>query len=379
MKKIIFLVTEDWYFCSHRLPIARAARDAGFEVIVATRVSECGNIIEQEGFRLISLKHFKRERVNPWHIIREIIEVTALYRKEKPKIVHHVAIKPVVVGSISARLAGVKAVVNAVAGLGFVFSSDKLRARVMRPVLKILLRFCLKHSVVIVQNPDDKNGMIEQGLIHKDQAELILGSGVDVDYFQLLPEPEGVFTIALVSRMLWDKGVGELISAIHVLRDKGVELRVLLAGKPDLANLNSIPAEQLKRWHDEGSVEWLGHVKDVRAVWSQAHVAVLPSYYREGLPKCLLEAAACGRPIVTTNMPGCREVVPDGETGLLVSPRSVEELSSAIYKLYQAAEMRRNMGAKARALIECKMSETKVSRAMLEVYAKLLGEKVASD
>jgi len=374
MRKIIFLVTEDWYFLSHRLPIARVARDAGFEVVVATRVANHGDNIRLEGFRLVPLKYFKREHTNPWQVLREIIEVSSLYRKENPTIVHHVAIKPVVVGSIATRLTGVNAVVNAVAGLGFVFASCKLRARLIRPVLKVLLRFCLKHSIVIVQNPDDEKEMVKQGLIHKEQSRLILGSGVDVDSFQILPDLEGIFTVALVSRMLWDKGVGEFISAIRLLRNRGVQVRAILAGKPDLANLNSISSAQLQHWHDEGIAEWLGYVEDIRTVWAQAHVAVLPSYYREGVPKCLLEAAACGRPIVTTDMPGCREIVHHGENGLLVPVRDASGLADAMHKLLLDAELRRRMGRAGRSMVEQHFSEQCVADQTLRLYGELCVE-----
>jgi glycosyltransferase involved in cell wall biosynthesis len=364
--KLLFLVTEDWYFCSHRLPIARAARNAGFDVIVSTRINKHGKAIEAEGFRFVALKSFKREVTNPWQILKEILEVVALYRQEKPELVHHVAIKPVVVGSIAARIAGIGAVVNAVAGLGFVFSSHKWRARIIRPVLKVLLRFCLMNSTVIVQNPDDEQAMISQGLAQK--VKLIRGSGVDTNYFCAMSKPEGEFTVGLVSRMLWEKGSGELVEAIRILRKKGVQVRAILAGSPDLSNPNSIPINKLEEWSREEGIEWLGHVSDVRNVWSRAHVAALPSYYREGVPKCLLEAAACARPIITTDMPGCREIVQHKKTGLLVPPRDAVALSLAIQELYNDRVMCDRLGANARDLVVSEMSEKKVVEATLRVY-----------
>jgi len=370
--KILFLVTEDWYFCSHRLPVARAARDAGFEVLVATRVNNHGKIIEAEGFRLIALKSFKREASNPLQILREILEVTLLYRLEKPDLVHHVAIKPVVVGSIAAWVSGVKNVVNAVAGLGYVFSSQKWRARIIRPILNKILRFCLLKSFVIVQNPDDEMLMKNQGLVRN--VKLIKGSGVDTSHFSAMPMPDGNFTVGMVTRMLWEKGPAEFIEAIKILRANGMAVHGILAGTPDLSNPNSVSLNQLEEWAKEEGIEWVGHVNDVREVWARVHIAVLPSYYREGVPKCLLEAAACARPIITTDMPGCREIVRHEKTGLLVPPRDAQALSEAIQQLCDNREMCVSMGSCGRELVLNEMSEDMVVQATMSLYEDVLNQ-----
>lgn len=374
--KILFLVTEDWYFCSHRLPVARAARDAGFEVIVATRVNKHAKVIEKEGFRLIALKSFKRESSNPLRILREIFEVALLYRLEKPELMHHVAIKPVVVGSIAARIIGLKGVINAVAGLGYVFSSEKWRARMIRPVLKKILQFCLVKTSVIVQNPDDEMALISQGIVSK--VNLIKGSGVDTSHFSAMPMPEGDFTVGMVTRMLWEKGPADFIEAIKILRRKGMIVRGILAGTPDLSNPNSVSLNQLEEWAEETGIEWLGHVTDVRDVWTRAHVAILPSYYREGVPKCLLEAAACARPIITTDMPGCREIVKHKKTGFLVPARDAKALSEAIQKLYEDRELAIHMGKCGRELVLKEMSEEKVVEATLSLYGKVMNHSDAN-
>ncbi|HSS63985.1 MAG TPA: glycosyltransferase family 4 protein, partial [Gammaproteobacteria bacterium] len=302
--KLLYLVTEDWYFCSHRLPIARAARDAGFEVLVATRVDRHADAIRSEGFQLFPLK-LRRRGMHPWRELAALIEIVKLYRRVRPEIVHHVAMKPVIYGSIAARFSGVSTVVNALAGLGYVFASSSLRARLLRPFVRLALRGLIsgrgRHAVV--QNPDDRHLM--QGIgIPERQLSIIRGSGVDVTAFRPGPEPEGKIVVTMVSRMLWDKGVGELVEAARRLECSGKDIRVQLVGPPDHENPAAIPEWTLREWEQEGIVQWLGQRDDIAELWTASHIAVLPSY-REGLPKSLLEAAACGRPMVATDVAGC--------------------------------------------------------------------------
>lgn len=375
--RLLFLVTEDWYFCSHRLPIARAARDAGFAVSVATRVTHHGAMITQEGFDLVPL-NMERANSNPLREIAALIEITGVYRRIRPDIVHHVAVKPALVGSLAARIAGTPRMVNAIAGLGFVFASRSLKARILRPLIGCGFRMLLNgtSSRVIVQNPDDQRLLTERRLVASDRLVLIKGSGVDLVRFHPVPEPEtgpgGPPTATLVSRMIWDKGVGVLVEAARILKTRGVALRVVLAGRPDPENPASIPEEQLRAWHDEGIVEWVGFCDDVPGLWARSHVAVLPSWYGEGVPKSLLEAAACGRPLVAVDGPGLREVVQDGVTGLLVPPRDANALADRLQRLAEDAGLRQRMGQAARNLAERDFGEGTVIRHTLDVYRTLL-------
>lgn len=375
--KLLFLVTEDWYFCSHRLPIARAARDAGFAVTVATRVTNHGRTITAEGFDLVPLG-MKRANSNPLREIAALIEITQVYRRLRPDIVHHVAVKPALVGSLAARLAGVRRTVNAIAGLGFVFASRSFKARVLRPLISLGFRALLNgpQSRVIVQNPDDQALLVKNRLVAPERLILIKGSGVDLDRFQPVPEPPvepgKPLVAALVSRMIWDKGVGVLVEAARLLKARGVALRVVLAGRPDPENPASISEEQLRAWRDEGIVEWMGFCDDVPGLWARSHIAVLPSWYGEGVPKSLLEAAACGRPLVAVDGPGLREVVRDGATGLLVPPRDPGALADTLQRLAEDAGLRRRLGQAARTLAEREFGEETVIRGTLELYRTLL-------
>jgi glycosyltransferase involved in cell wall biosynthesis len=367
---LLYLVTEDWYFWSHRLPIARAARDAGWAVLVATRVGSHGERIEQEGFRLIPIK-MRRRSLAPWWEIATVAELIEIYRRERPDLVHHVAMKPVLYGSLAAALAGVPAVVHALAGMGYIFTSSGVKARLLRPLIRTAFRWLLdrSHSRLILQNPDDVAVMTKATVAPK-RVVLIRGSGVDTEAFAQSDELDGTPVAVMVSRMLWDKGVGELVEAARLLQRRGVPLRVVLVGSPDPENPASIPERQLRDWDASGDVAWWGERSDVANIWANCHIAVLPSY-REGLPKSLLEAAACGRPLVATDVSGCREVVRDGATGLLVPPRDARALADALERLARDRDLRRRMGAAARDLVTREMSEQVVVAQTVALYRSL--------
>ena len=371
--KILFLVTEDWYFFSHRLPVARAARDAGMQVVVATNVTHNGDAIRDEGFHLFPLR-LRRHSLNPFHEVLTLIELFRLYRQEQPDLVHHVAMKPVLYGSFIAWLLGIPVAVNALAGLGFVFTSSMWRARILYPFVCFGLRFLLNrvNGKVIVQNPDDLRALEKAAHVSHERMKIIPGSGVDTDHLLALPEPTSTpITVAMVARMLIDKGVLDLIEAARLLRSQGIALRVLLFGMPDSENPTSIPETQLETWTAEGVAEWRGFEEDVRRIWQEAHIAVLPSY-REGLPKSLLEAAACGRPVITTDAPGCREVVRSNETGLLFQPGDVEALANAMARLATDASLRTSLGKQGRIFVEESFSERLVVKQTMTLYHDLL-------
>ena len=371
-RKLVYLVTEDWYFLSHRLPAARAARDAGFEVVVAARIRDGRAAIEAEGFRVIPLA-WKRGGWNPFAELCAVAAIRSLYRRERPDIAHHVAMKPVLEGSLAARLAGVPAVVNALTGLGYLFIGRDGPARVLGPLARLGLKLLLARGAnwrVVTQNPDDLEALVARGIVRRESAVLIPGSGVDLARFAPSSEPAGAPAAALVGRMLWDKGVGELAEAARLLKARGVALRIRLAGPEDPENPAAIPRATLDGWVREGAVEWLGQVQDVASLWRDTAIAVLPSY-REGLPKALLEAAAAGRPMVAADVPGCREIVRHGETGLLVPPRDAAALADALERLAGDPALRQRLGAAARKLAERRFGEAAIAAATVDLYRAL--------
>jgi glycosyltransferase involved in cell wall biosynthesis len=383
--KLLFFVTEDWYFCSHRLPLARAARDAGYDVRVATRVAAHGETIRAEGFGLIPLRHFNRSIGNPIRELASLIEIVQIYRREKPDLIHQIAIKPALLGSLAARLAhlgipGVPRMINMIAGLGSIFTSRSVKARLLRPPVKLAIRLLLNrpNARVIVQNPEDGQLLTGGGLVAPERLVLIKGSGVDLAHYAATPEPATDTNhppiAAQVSRMIWDKGAGVLVEAARLLRARGIAMRVILAGTPDPENMATIPEAQLRAWHDEGIVEWVGFCDDVPGLWRNSHIAVLPSWYGEGVPKSLLEAAAAARPMVAVDGPGLREVVIDGETGLLVPPRDAGALADALARLLGDGALRRRMGEAARARAEQNFGDDTVVAATMTVYRDLLPE-----
>ena len=370
-KTILFLVSEDWYFCSHRLPIARAARDAGARVMVACRVRDHADVIRAEGFHLYPIA-LNRSGRNPLADLASILELRTLYAETQPDLVHQVAMKPVLYGSIAAWLTGVPQVVNAMAGLGFLFISTGLFARLVRPVVATLFRLLLnrRNSRLIVQNPDDRALFTDAVGVNPENIAIVRGSGVDIDGLRPAPEPAGPIAAACVSRMLWDKGIGELVDAARILKNRETPVVVRLVGPTD-DNPAAIPQEALDHWQKEGVVEVCGPTKDVASVYAQSHIAVLPSY-REGLPKSLLEAAACGRPMVATDVPGCREVCRDGETGLLVPVRDAEKLAHALGWLAEDAAARRRFGEAARRAAETEFAESVIVGETLALYREML-------
>ena len=369
--KIIFFVTEDWYFWSHRLPIARAAKVAGLDVIVVTRVDKHRVRIENEGFRLIPIR-MKRQGKNIFQEIDSIAQIVRIYHQERPDLVHHVAIKPIVYGTLSAILNKVPHVVNAYAGLGFLFISKHWKAKVLKYILLAIYKilFLIKPIYAIFQNSEDLQFFVNAGIINKNRTVLIRGSGVNLFEFNVTDEPEGRITIMLASRMLWDKGIGELIEATKILKSKKIDFRTILVGTSDNENPRSIPENILKTWHVKGVIEWWGYQEHMPQILSKAHIIVLPSY-REGVPKGLLEAAACGRPIITTDVVGCREIVKHLENGFLVPVKDVKSLSHALEKMIKDSELRQTMGAKGRKLVEKYFSEQVVVEKTMELYRQI--------
>lgn len=368
--RLLYLITEDWYFWSHRLDLARAAREAGYDVIVATRVTDHGERIRGEGFQLEPLEMVRRSR-NPFREVIAVAELVRLYRRVKPDVVHHVAMKPILYGSLAAWFTRVPSVINAFAGLGYAFMDE--RNGLLRWCVKTSFRTVLRlsHSVTLVQNQDDQDRLIGEGVVSASQARIIAGSGIDVAAYSIQPQPSGIPVVVLPARMLWDKGVGEFVEAARRLKQKGVHARFILVGRRDEHNPAAIPEIHLKEWVQEGVVEWWGHREDMPAVYAAAMLVVLPSY-REGLPKVLLEAAACGKAIVATDVPGCREIVRDQFNGLLVPPRDSTTLAAAIKELLSDQALREVMGRRSRTRVLEEWSSPWITEQVLGLYRDMV-------
>ena len=372
-KKLLYLVTEDWYFVSHRLALAVAAREAGYDVVVATRVDRHAESIRDAGLGLIPLD-FSRSGLGPFHEARTIARLAALYRREAPALVHHVAMKPVIYGSLAARAAGIKGVVNAMMGLGYVFSSQSAKARLLRPAVRQGLRSALRgrNTRVIVQNEDDFALFAKERLARENDLRLIRGSGVDPDAYEVKDPPPGVPLVVLPARILADKGVREFVAAARQLKDEGIAARFALVGDPDPLNPASIPAVEIASWVADATIEHWGWrpASEMAGILAEAAIVCLPSY-REGLPKALLEAAASGRAIVATDVPGCREIVRPGVNGWRVPARDDSSLAAALRAAILDPGLCKKYGAAGRAMVEQEFSLQSVIRDTLAVYREL--------
>ena len=376
----MFLVTEDWYFSLHRIPLAEAMKRADYRVIIAA--GDNGKLceLEERGFEVERIA-WKRGHANPLRLLIELAKVRRVYKRIRPDLIHHVAMKPSLMGSVASLGMPGTAIVNNLTGLGNVFADSGILARLAQTLLKLAFRiaFSRKRSVTIVENRDDWQFLTKDVGIGTDVAKLIRGVGIDTDRFVSVSEPVGKPVVTMVSRMLWHKGVKILIDAARLLRRRGLDITVRLVGDSDGGSSTAIPREQLRAWHHEGVVEWMGYREDIPAVWRESHIAVLPSYYREGIPRSLLEAAACGRTIITTDTPGCREVVINGLNGILIRPRDPEQLAETIARLADDRISRERMGKAGRDLVEAKFSERLIVEQIANLYRSLLKtEKVYS-
>jgi len=368
-RKLLFVVTEDWYFVSHRLPLAVAAKKAGYDVVVATRMGQYADTIRSAGIRLVPFD-LSRRAGNP---LKEFLSLINLYRQERPYMVHHVAMKPVFYGALAARLTGVPTQVNAVAGLGWLFISGSRVVRWGRPLIGwVLARLLSSPSCrVIVQNPDDMR-QLEQVGVPEARLRLVRGVGVDTTKFSPVSEPQKPICIVMAARIIWIKGVGEFVEAARQLKKSGVNARFILVGYPDAGNPASVPQSIMETWQKKNVVECWGHREDMPNVMAASHVVCLPSHGGEGVPKVLLEAASCGRPIVTTDVSGCREVVREGENGLLVPARNVEALVKALLYLIENPKLRAQMGKRGREIAIKEFSSERAIEQTLVHYGGLI-------
>lgn len=371
--RILFAINQAAFFVSHFLHLAEGARAAGFDVAVAAPPGPGEETINAAGLPFYPL-HLNRKSTNILQEIKTFTSLLRVYRTVKPDLVHQFSIKPVLYGGFAARLVNMPAVVSTITGLGFVFIASGWKAQLRRIAVTWAYRNALRLNKlrVIFENPDDRQLFFDNGLLHADNAVLIRGAGVDTEAFAYMPEPEtDKPLIVLAARMLWDKGVGEFVQAAEQLRNAGINARFVLVGDADPGNPKSISTEQLQQWHQQGAIEWWGERRDIAAIFASANIVCLPSY-REGLPKVLIEAASCGRTIVTTDVSGCREVVRHGDNGLLVPVRTVEPLASALQQLIADPALRRKMGDRSRERALSEFSADDVLRQTLAVYQELL-------
>lgn len=369
--KILYIVNDPAFFLSHRLPVALEAKRSGYEVMVATGPGEGVEEILTAGFghRLLPLA---RGGMNPWAELRLLAAIGRLFRAERPDLVHLVTIKPVLYGGILARFMKVSGVVAAISGMGYLFTGKRRGAA--RRIAEFFYRLALGHgnSRVIVQNQADREGLQEMGAIGRNQDVLIPGSGVDLEQFRPNPIPEGQLLVILPARMLWDKGVAEFIQAAIKLQEQGNNARFALVGGHDPYNPAAVSLEQLENWQAHGPVEWWGHCRDMPDVLSRACLVVLPSFYREGVPKVLLEAAAAGRAIVTTDAPGCRDVVEPGMNGELVPVKDAQALAQVMGRLLTDRDLLQEKGRCGREKAEAEFGVERVVAAHMEIYRELL-------
>ncbi len=373
-RRLLMIVNDAGFFLSHRLPVALAARDAGFEVHVATARAEAAVAFIQSYGLVHHPLHLSRGSINPLREIAALVEMIRLLRRLRPDLVHLVTVKPVLYGGLAARLARVPAVVAAISGLGLVFAENSVRAAVTRRLVTITYRLALKRDglKVIFQNSSDRDVLVRLATVARDKTVLIRGSGVDLRKYCPMPEPCGIPVVTFASRLLKSKGVCEFVAAAEQLRAAGVQARFQLVGDLDPHSASSVSIAQMQRWRQGTAVEVLGHRHDMDSVFAASNLVVLPSYYGEGLPKVLAEAAACGRAIITTDWPGCRDAVEPGRTGLLVPPHDVTALADAICVLLNDPERRRSMGVAARALAERDYSLESIVAQHLDLYRSLL-------
>lgn len=372
-RRVLIVVNVDWYFWSHRLPLARGLRAAGYEVVVVAG-EERGfrPRIEAAGFRFLPL-NIRRGSTNPLRELRTLFDLVRIYRRERPDAVHHVSIKPILYGSIAAALAGRPAIVNAVTGLGHAFLPDVRRSLLGR-ITRTLYRLACSgaRTIVLCQNPEDRAALIALGAVSPDRTALIRGSGVDMTHFVPTALPRDPPVLLFCGRMLWDKGAREFVEAVRILAREGVSHRAVVVGIPDEENPNSVPVATLEQWDREGVIEWWRLREDMPRVFAESTIVVLPTYYPEGVPKVLIEAAAAGRAIVTTDAPGCREIARRGVNADYVRPKDAAHLAATLKALLSDPDRLTAYGAAGRRIAVDEFSEEQVIGDTLALYERLL-------
>ena len=369
--KIVFIVNIDWFFISHRLPIALEALKQGHEVHIFTKDTGRMTYLESLGVKAHPI-NLERGSINPFQSLKLLLDLKEKITSIQPDVVHLVTIKPVLIGGLASILAKVPSIVYAISGLGFIFTNTMLKAKILRLGIIPLYRLALgaKNKTVIVQNLDDLRILRQYVAIPESQTVLIPGSGVNLKQFNVQPLPLKNKTVLMACRLLEDKGVYEFHRSAVLLKEKYPEIQFVLVGGVDPDNPASLTEQELNKWVQKGDLEWWGHQSNMSEILSQATIVVLPSY-REGMPKVLLEAQALGRPIVTTDVPGCREAIENGKTGFLTKVKDEYSLADAIEKLISSDELCVEFGRNARLLAEQKFDIEQVVKTHMNIYENL--------
>lgn len=375
-RKLLHVTNDAAAFAGHRLAMAKATQAAGFEVHVAAPPGPGLTAVALAGFAIHPIP-LGRRSLAPWTELATLRALRDLYERLRPDIVHHVTIKPNVYGGLAAQRANVPAYLTTFAGLGYVFSSRRRQAKAIRAILVPLLRRALSspHCTAVFENSGNRDRFVAAGIVPSKRAVVIKSVGVPLDEFPVLPEPEGEIPVfALASRMLWSKGVGEFVEAARRLRAEGAQARFVLIGPIDPGNPESIAEEQLTAWRDAGAVEVWGRLPESLDVFRRSDVLCLPSSYAEGVPRVLLEAAACGRPVIASDEAGCKEACQDGVTGFVVPVGDKAALADAIRKLAADRALRVKMGAAGRRFMEAEFDQREVIARTIALYTRLLDQ-----
>ena len=373
--KVVLFANTDWYLFNFRLSLAYALRERGYELLLLSPPGDYGRRLVDLGFDWRPLP-MKRQSLQPLSELKLLVHLVRLLRDENVDIVHGFTIKAAVYGSLAARMAGGVARISAVAGMGYVFTSNDMKARLLKPIVRTVIRLAAsgRKSRLILQNPDDVEAFLRYRLTKERYVRLIKGSGVNTSLFvpsERQGQNSNPVVVLFAARLLWDKGLREFIEAIAIVRRKNSGVRFLLAGEPDEGNPAAVSVSEVESWHASGKLQWLGQVSNMPELLQSVDMMVLPSY-REGLPKGLVEAAAVGLPLIATDVPGCREVVTHGVNGLLVPACNAEELASAILNLAKDWKLRAEMGVKGREKVLAEFDQEVVIRETLAVYDELL-------
>ena len=370
--RVLFVFTEDWAFLSLFLDRAVAAKDAGCEVGVVVHCTKYQQTIKDHGLQVFT-HNISRSGTNPFREIPSILQMVRIFRSFKPTIIHLAALKPILIGSIATLFFRNSKIVNAPVGMGYIFSSSDRKARLLRPILRLVLRFVLgrKRTRTIIENSDDLRTLVDGKFVKKDQIILIRGTGVKLEDFVPTPESAGQKVVLLIARMLRDKGVVEFVESARIIKRSHPDVNFWLVGDTDSGNPTSLTGDQIRTWESEGLVSWFGYREDVPQLLQQCHIVCLPSY-REGFGKVLIEAGAAQRAVVTTNVPGCRESIENGRNGLLVEPRDPMALAAALITLLDNDDMRAAMAAEGRHRVETQFSSEIINAQTLAVYEQVL-------
>ena len=377
MKSILFIVNVDWFFISHRLPIAIKALEFGYEVTVACSFTKHKEELASMGFNVIDIP-FSRSGGGVVNELTSIKRIRDVIKDVNPGLIHSVTIKPVLYTGLALKTLKINIpFVAAISGLGYVFTASNLRAKVTRLIASTFYKVALsqKYKTVIFQNTSDENILTEVASLSPSDRVLIKGSGADLSVYNFLPEKNTEnITVVMACRLLKEKGVYEYVDAAKRIKESYPNTEFLLVGTPDLENPNTVKQHEIDEWEEQGLINYLGHRSDIPNIFANSNVVCLPSFYGEGVPKVLIEAAACGRAIVTTTNPGCRDAVIEGVTGLTVPTRDSKALAAAIQRLICEPKLRLTMGSKARAFAETEFDVCSVVNKHLKIYANLIGK-----